>query len=370
DDARHEHDSPRPSAHHRLDRGTRRRDRAAQVDRENAFEIFVAQPNQKAIDGNARVGDQDVEPAVALCNLGDALLDLRGVRNVELDGFGASAALFHGAHRIASLRFAVRVGQHHTRTVPREPFSDRATDAARPTGHQCHFAAEVEHERPLPVGVAGMRPCLPRRFQNQAANYGARPRRAAPFSAVRDFTGGNRGHGSERSEAARPQNQPRNVGICSIPAESPTLNTAMRLSMRLTRPASTLPGPISSACVTPASAIAATLCSQRTAASTWRTRQLRNTSGSSWAVASTLLTMGNRGFENATEDSAPPTVRAALAMREQWKGALTFSRTALSLRAVASSTARVTAGFVPEMTTCEGALKFAGSRTSSWRASW
>ena len=53
-------------------------------------------------------------------------------------------------------------------------------------------------------------------------------------------------------------------------------------------------------------------------------------------------------------------------MRAQWKGALTFSRTALPLSAATSSLTRAMAPAVPAMTICPGALKFAGEHTNSF----
>ena len=136
----------------------------------------------------------------------------------------------------------------------------------------------------------------------------------------------------------------------------------MSFAMRLTRPASTLPGPISSAWVTPCVGheLDARLPAHG-AVDLADEQLLRRGRRRCWAAASKLATTGKRGRadvdagELALRRRAPPG-----AMSAQWKGALTLSGMARPFSAATSSPTRATAPAWPAMTICPGALKFAG----------
>ena len=78
-------------AHHDLDRGARAGERALHVDGEEPVEVLVLEPEEQAVDRDAGVGDEDVEPAEALARLGDRLLDASAVGDVEADDLGLAA---------------------------------------------------------------------------------------------------------------------------------------------------------------------------------------------------------------------------------------------------------------------------------------
>jgi hypothetical protein len=142
----------------------------------------------------------------------------------------------------------------------------------------------------------------------------------------------------------------------------------MDFSMRLTSPASTRPGPTSTACVTPAAPSARTVSSHRTGWSTCRKSRARTPSGSAFGRASTLAMTGKASGRTAAPASGPSSAAAAGAISGQWKGAETFSMIALPLRAWASSAARLTAPAWPAITIWVP-LKFAGTTTSPCAAS-
>ena len=142
----------------------------------------------------------------------------------------------------------------------------------------------------------------------------------------------------------------------------------MPFSMRFTRPASTLPGPTSMACVTPSSAIFWMVASHRTTPSIWRMSKSFTRVGSLFGAASTLAITGNANGAIATSDRWASITRAAGAINAQWNGALTLRGMTLPLRSVHSLPARSTAAACPAMTICVP-LKFAGDTTSPCAAS-
>ena len=80
-----------------------------------------------------------------------------------------------------------------------------------------------------------------------------------------------------------------------------------------------------------------------------------------FGCASTLATTGTAGFATSSPRSSGASLSSAGFISAQWNGALTASGTTRRApSAFARSDARATAAFVPAMTTCPGALKFAG----------
>src|SRR6478609_6036929 len=95
---------------------------------------------------------------------------------------------------------------------------------------------------------------------------------------------------------------------------SGTLSTLTRLSIRLARPARTLPGPISRAWVIPESAMSAMVCSQRTGPSICLTSRPLTASASWFGSAVTFATTGKlelsqRGFDGAGSGGHQCTVK-------------------------------------------------------------
>ena len=83
DDARHEDDPAPAAAHHAPARGAGAGDGAADVGRPELLEVLVLEAQEQAVDGDAGVGDEDVELAVALDDAVDRGVDRLGVGDVE-----------------------------------------------------------------------------------------------------------------------------------------------------------------------------------------------------------------------------------------------------------------------------------------------
>ena len=134
--------------------------------------------------------------------------------------------------------------------------------------------------------------------------------------------------------------------------------------MRLAIPVSTLPEPISTKRVTPPSPASHSMLSrQRTRPVTCSTSRRRIASGSRSGRAVTLATIGTTGAWIAAEASAAAISSAAGCISGQWNGADTFNGMARAPSALASSMARSTAAFSPEMTTLPWLLSLATTQT-------
>jgi hypothetical protein len=109
----------------------------------------------------------------------------------------------------------------------------------------------------------------------------------------------------------------RNARTAESPCASPTLSTLIDLAMRLVRPASTLPGPSSSAWVTPSPAMRSTVFTHCTAPSTWRTNSSGTRAASVLGSASTLAITGNASAPTVTPPRACASRSRAGRMRAQ-----------------------------------------------------
>src|SRR6185437_12436738 len=90
----------------------------------------------------------------------------------------------------------------------------------------------------------------------------------------------------------------------SISAGAATLASASSRSIRLAKPVSTLPEPISTSSVTPCCFIASTLSRQRTSDVTCSTRRRRIAAGSTTGAAVTLAISGTTGAATGISPSA------------------------------------------------------------------
>ena len=103
---------------------------------------------------------------------------------------------------------------------------------------------------------------------------------------------------------------------------------------------------------------------QRTVPVTCSTKHRTMTAGSLTGCASTLATSGTRGGLTATSASAAAIASAAGCISAQWNGAETGSIIArFTPCAFAISTARSTADFSPDNTTCPPPLSLAAAQT-------
>ena len=135
-------------------------------------------------------------------------------------------------------------------------------------------------------------------------------------------------------------------------------------------PVSTLPDPISTKRVTPASANHITDSRQRTVPQTCRTRPSRISAAVVTGRAVTLATTGTAGSIQRAAESACAMASAAGRISEEWNGAETGKRTArLTPRRLAMSIARAMAAAVPDRTTWPPPLSLATSQTSPSDAS-
>src|SRR5262249_20567941 len=161
------------------------------------------------VDRDPGVGHEDVEAPHLLDDLVDGRLGRLRVGHVEAADLGLAAL---GDDRVGDLLgggLALDVVDDDRRALPRERLGARAPDAARAAGDESYFSIEPEHD----------------------------------FSPSSIYAA-------------------RNARTLSRAAASPTLRTLISFAQRLARPARTLPGPISSAWVTPRSFMSTIACSQ------------------------------------------------------------------------------------------------------------
>src|ERR1700761_5808327 len=261
------------------------------------------------------------------------------------------------AHGEVVARDAGVVDQHVHAAV----FLDDAVDQRR----HARGVVDVELDT-LAAGVSGQR--LGDRLRAGVAGGGADDTEATRGELLRDGTAdAARGAGDQRgldvavveiAHASTPFIAASEAGSLMPPVTSSP-------SMRLTMPASAVPGPHSTTCVMPRAFSDCTTSTQRTAPAAWRTSASRIAAASTGVATSTLLTTGIEGACSVTFSSAACRRSAAGFIRLEWNGADTASSSArLAPAALSISQALSTPALVPAMTVCLGSLKLTASTTS------
>src|SRR5438552_9928180 len=302
-----------------LQHGPQRRPRAvegaAEVRVEDLVPLLRLHAQEQVVPGHAGVVDQVVEPALG--------------GHDRLDGRGRGGPVAHVERESRSLPPRLRDLLHglgQPGPVPRAEVDVRALAGQRPGDGPPDAAGSARDER-------------------DAAGEGSR--RHAVLAA---------GDSAD--------------SVFSSEAGSSTFRTFVPLTMRLTRPESTVPAPTSTKVVAPCRASSCTPSCQRTGAETWRTSASRHSSPVRTSRASTLFTMGTTASRNGTRARSAASRDCAGAMSAQWKGAETARRTAFRApAALQASTARSTAVAWPAIATCPGAFMLAGLTTCPCAAS-
>src|SRR6185437_11055115 len=240
--------------------------------------------------------------------------------------------------------------QHDLGALAVERPGDRPADPARGAGDKGGFAGQIEHAFTFRRSSREERR-LDHQDTKDTKEILAHASRSNPFlRALHVFVANLNFHSVFRNASM---------------SAGPWIETAVSSrSMRLVKPASTLPAPISTRLSTPSDFIASTLSRQRTRPVTCSTRRARMASGSLTGAAVTLAMSGTAGGAMATAASASRITAAAGAISAQWKGALTGSRIERRApRSAASATARSTAALSPLTTTWPAALSLAALHT-------
>src|SRR2546426_4489897 len=107
--------------------------------------VVLRHPKEQSVFRNSGIIYQNVQSLKIFDDLVDHLLRLRKARYVGLKRRRLAARLLDSVYNFLRLRRAGPVGDHHVRAVLSKPQSDRPTDAARPTGHQCDLVIEPAH---------------------------------------------------------------------------------------------------------------------------------------------------------------------------------------------------------------------------------
>ena len=158
-DGRDVHDAPRALLHHRAHRGFRHQERAAQVQVDDRVPVLGAHPHEQVVARDARVVDEDVDPAAAERERG--LHDVLGLavdRHVALYEGRLTPALLDEGFR---LRRGVRVSlvvDRDARAVTREANSGGASDPAASASDERGPTFELDaHALPKLAGTPSRR---------------------------------------------------------------------------------------------------------------------------------------------------------------------------------------------------------------------
>src|SRR6202011_4570318 len=120
------------------------------------------------------VVDQDVEPALALLDVGDDSLPgaLAGDVVVQIAGLAALLADRRGQFLALDV---LQVGDDDCRAFLGQPFGAGRPDAARAAGDQRHLALDLAHLAPPPDGLVWLRVLREPRRPRQASPGVTRP---------------------------------------------------------------------------------------------------------------------------------------------------------------------------------------------------
>jgi hypothetical protein len=121
--------------------GARVEERSAQVHGDRSVEVGDRRIDQPGLDGDARVVDQDVEPAEPFDRERDRRVDL-----VPGGGIGPTEP-GPGSECLGSLgaKLLVAAGHHDRGALGQEPLRDRESDPGRASGHERRLAVEAPH---------------------------------------------------------------------------------------------------------------------------------------------------------------------------------------------------------------------------------
>jgi len=90
------------------------------VDREDPIDVLFLHAKEEPIDGDAAVGDEDVEATESFGDLRDGLLARPPCRRRRSDRFGLAALGFDGGDGLLRLFFAAHIGEDDVRALRRE----------------------------------------------------------------------------------------------------------------------------------------------------------------------------------------------------------------------------------------------------------
>src|SRR5918997_6509283 len=145
DDRGDHHDPPAAALEHVPERGLRQVEGARQVDFDDPAPVVVGHLQHGAVDGDARVVDQDVEPAVLLDDLGDGAPAVVGVRDVALvhgEALVGEVAAELLAEALGGLVVAAVAGGD-VGALGGHAAADGRTDPPGAAGHERHAAGEL-----------------------------------------------------------------------------------------------------------------------------------------------------------------------------------------------------------------------------------
>jgi hypothetical protein len=134
-----------PAVPHVADRGLRRDEHAADVQRERAVELLERHVLDRPVGIDARVGDEDVEPAEPRGGPLDRRAHGLRVGAVRVERQRAAAGRLHPGGHAARVVVALAERDRDVRAVGRQPLRDRRPDAAAAARDQRDLALQLCH---------------------------------------------------------------------------------------------------------------------------------------------------------------------------------------------------------------------------------
>ena len=138
DDRAHGDDAAAALFQHRPHRRLRQDERRGEIGGEDGVPVVALHSHQQLIARDARIADEDVEPAVPFDDAGRHAFEGAGVGDVDAQRLGPMTG--RGDLVGARLRVIAARGRDHGRALCRQPHGNRASDAARRPRDERDFA--------------------------------------------------------------------------------------------------------------------------------------------------------------------------------------------------------------------------------------